>query len=136
MLKKKFSYEKSINIILNDEYKDNIILMHHDDLEETSPSSLTSSRLIANRPQRKLNSSQGHQFSGNSSMKRIQNKKNIFDEDSMDMEDIRKPSNRNLVSRRSVKEINQEMRIKEQQRKEKAKGKVLVNYKMKIQKED
>ena len=122
MLKKKFSYEKSVNIILNDEYKDDIILMHYDQVEDFDPNSLTSSRIIGVRPRKKIGSSKEvNNFDGNSSMKRIQNKKNIFD-DSMDMGDIKKPSNRALTNRRSIKDINNEMHIKEIQRKQRAKS--------------
>jgi hypothetical protein len=125
MLKKKFSYEKSVNIILNDDYKDDIILMHHDEAD-TEIESITSSKVINTRPRKKLGSSQNVNFSNPSSMRRVENKKNIFD-DSMDMEDIRKPSNRALTSRRSIKDINNEMKIKEEKRKAKTKSK-LFNF--------
>lgn len=124
MTKKKFSYEKSVNIILNDEYKDNLILMHYDDLEDTDPTSLTSSRVIR-RPPIKSMHLPPQKFNGTNSMKRVQNKNNIFDEESFDLGEMKpaqpKPTPK-LRSRRSLKDVNHEMRTKELQRKKQNKS--------------
>lgn len=100
MLKRKIPYEKAVNYILNDEYKDNMILMHYDHMEDNDPSSITSSKVI-NRPRRKINGSNNLQ-----SMKKIQKVNNIFDEDSIDMGQIKvKSSRHHIKSRRSIKDL-------------------------------
>lgn len=135
MTKKKFSYEKSVNLILNDEYKDNLILIHYDDLEDTDPGSLTSSRVIRRPPVKNFQPGSGTRSNGKSSMKRVQNKNNIFDEESMDLGQLKEAEAEQEIKpkpvprsrkRLSLKEINQEMRLKELQRKEQERSKAGV----------
>lgn len=128
MLKRKHSYEKAVNIILNDEYKENLIVMHYDDLEDTAPESMTSSRVIVRPRVKNPRNPQEPNYGATSSMKRVQKKQNIFDEESIDLgrlppaqpqpAQVRVPGK----SRRSLKDINQEMAFKETQRQAQRKG--------------
>ena len=106
MLKRKHTYENALKIILNDEYKENIILMHYDYSEDAS--TLTSSRLIET-PKQKLPSTNSIPNSTDiSSMKRIQNKRNIFDEESIELEGPPQPK----VSSKSLGQPKSSQRIK------------------------
>ena len=101
MLKRKIPYEKAVNFILNDEYKDNMILMHYDHLEDQDPSSITSSKVIQ-RPNKKLPNGSRRL----NSMKQVQKVNNIFDEDSIDMGRLRvNNSQQHVRSRRSIRDL-------------------------------
>jgi len=103
MIKRKIPYEKAVNYILNDEYKDNMILMHYDHLEDKEPDTIESSRVIS-RPNRKPQSGNNHQ--GIRTMKQVEKVNNIFDEDSIDMGNINvQKSGRKMNSRKSIKDL-------------------------------
>lgn len=129
MIKQKRSYEKSVNIILNDDFKEDIILMHYEDIEGFQQGNTASSRKIS-MPTRKPTLGSGafsmEQPGGVSSMKRMNNRNNIFDEESMDLGSLpnnQPVSNRNLGDRKkSIHVVKAEMAAKDQANKKKAKG--------------
>jgi hypothetical protein len=128
MTKYKRSYENSVNIILNDDYKENIILMHHEEIEKLGESTAESLRKIS-YPQRKFGVGARVKNPGEigdiSSMKQIKNRNNIFDEESMDLGSL--PQNQVHQKdpgprKKSILEIQKEMKEKDAENKKKKKG--------------
>lgn len=129
MTKYNRSYESAVNIILNDDYKENLILMHYEEIDKLGESTSQSLRKIA-YPTRKFGErsrvAKPGEMGDVSSMKQVRNKNNIFDEESMDLGSLPQnevSSGSNRVRTKSVLEIKQEMHQKEIENKKKKKSK-------------